>query len=170
LLLLLQAPFLAEARVTYFDHANAQFAGEIGLLSAGLGREFSRYSLGGMYGIVPPEMSGGVQVETVTIRQTYRFYDWKRFHFHGGLNIFHVLGLQYQTSKYGEAPRSYYPIGSIRGLLNLGTSFMLDRAGKSSFYFESGMNDIWLVNWLSNGDEVNPFRHLSLGLGVKQRF
>jgi hypothetical protein len=156
--------------VTYVDHLVSQFAGEIGLISIGLGRDFSRYSIAGMYGIVPPEMSGTSAIETVTLRQTYRFHEWKRLSFHVGLNVYHVTGLNYETSKYGDPPDRYYPIGSIRGLLSLGTAVQIDRHEKSFFYFESGINDIWMVNWLANYKVVNPWEHFSLAMGFKQRF
>ena len=149
---------------------NLQFAGEVGFLSLGLGKEFNRYSIGGMYGLVPSGMSGTKTLETVTIRQTYTFVEWRRFDFHVGLNIFHVLGVTYQASHYGESPKDYYQIGSIRGLLNLGFSLQLDKERKRFFYFEGGMNDMWFENWLANHDVINPSNHLSLGMGYKRRF
>lgn len=152
------------------NQALLQYAGEIGLASLGVGKEFSRYSIAGLYGIVPSEMSGGPLIETVTVRQTYSFYDWKRMTFYGGLNIFHVLGISYESSEYGDAPKSYYPIGSIRGLVNLGFALTTNVKETRQFYFEAGLNDIWIVNWLSNNNVVNPGEHVSLGLGIKQRF
>ena len=162
--------FHCQAATNYLDLINSQFAGEIGLISVGAGREFGRYSLGLMYGIVPTEISLGRQLETVTFRQTYRLFDWSRFSFHTGLNIYHVLGLEYETHKYGEAPRRYYPIGSVRGILSFGASFFLDKARRDSFYFETGMNDMWIMNWLSNFGEINPADHLSMGIGFKIKF
>lgn len=156
--------------MTYVDHFNFQFAGEVGFLSAGLGKKFGKYTVGGMYGLVPQGMSGTNNIETVTIRQTYHFYDWKRFNFYGGLNIFHVLGVSYESSRYGKSPKSYYAIGSIRGLLNLGFSFQLDRQESEFFYFEGGMNDMWIENTLANSDTVNPTDHVSLALGYLKRF
>ena len=157
--------------VTYVDHANFQFAGEVGLFAAGLGKHLTpNYTFGMMYGFVPAEVSKGPLIETVTIRQTYRFASWDRMDFYAGLNIFHVLGIKYQTSRHGESPDSYYPIGSIRGLLYLGTELNITRDKLVSMYFEAGINDIWIVNWLANGSEVNPSDHVSLALGLKRDF
>lgn len=156
--------------LTYVDHGLLQIAGEIGTLSAGLEKNFTRYSLGGLYGVVPSEVSGGPVIETVTLRQTYRFYEWERVHFYTGLNLFHVLGLSYQSDKLRDAPDRYYPIGGVRALLNLGTEFRVNSLELASFYFEAGMNDIWIVNALTNGKEVNPGDHVSLGLGLKHKF
>lgn len=121
-----------------------------------------------MYGIVPPELSGTDSIETVTLRQTFRLWDWNRLSFYGGLNIFHVLGLQYQSTKFRDTPEGYYSIGSIRGLLNLGLSVGMNR--NWNFYFEAGMNDIWITNFVTNSDLVNPTDHVSLGLGLKKSF
>lgn len=150
------------------DKSLIQVSGEIGLVSLGLEKNFSRYSLGGLYGWVPAEISGGPMIETVTIRQTYRFWDWQKLDFYGGLNIFHVLGLDYQTEDFKDAPKRYYPIGSFRALLNLGIAVRMQP--QNTFYFEAGMNDIWIENFVANTDEVNPSNHVSLGMGFKHSF
>lgn len=157
--------------IPYIDHANLQVAGEVGVLSAGLGKNITpRYSLGVMYGIVPKEFSQTDMIETVTLRQTYRFYDWDRMEFYGGLNIYHVLGLRYETSKFREAPNSYYPINGFRGLFNLGTSIAIDQKRETRFYFEGGINDLWLVNIATNSETVSFVDHASLALGWKTSF
>ncbi len=144
--------------------------GEVGLVSVGAERNFSRYSLGGLYGIVPSEYSEGPVIETVTLRQTYRFYDWERISTYIGLNIYHVLGLDYQSDKFRDAPESYYQIGGLRALVNLGMEVQVGARELGSFYTEAGMNDLWIVNSLSNQDSVNPFDHISLALGFKHDF
>jgi hypothetical protein len=154
--------------VTYINHFLGQYAGEIGFFSLGVGRDFNRYSISGMYGFVPEDLSGADSLETVAMRQTYRFWDWERLEFYGGLNVFHVLGLQYQSTKFRDAPEGYYSIGSIRALLNLGVGARV--RGNWNFYFEAGMNDIWITNFVSNADVVNPTDHVSLGLGIKKSF
>jgi hypothetical protein len=159
--------------VTYIDHFVSQFAGEIGLVSAGLGKDFSRYSISGLYGIVPSEYSGGADgplIETFAVRQTYRFYEWERMDFHVGLNVFHVLSLRYESAKFKNSPPGYYPIGSVRGLLNLGTSINLNKINTRSFYVEGGLNDIWIVNWLNNYNTINPSDHISIAAGYKFKF
>lgn len=156
--------------MTYVDHFITQYAGEVGLASFGLGKEFSRYTISGLYGYVPASFSGTDGIETVAVRQTYNFYSWRKLDFHVGLNIYHVLGISYESSNYGEAPEGYYPIGSIRGLLNLGFSYLIDKQEKNIFYFESGMNDIWITNWISNRETVNAIDHVSLAVGYKRRF
>jgi len=147
-----------------------QIAGDIGTVSLGLEKKFSRYSVGALYGIVPSEVSGGPVIETVTLRQTYLFDEWERLGFYGGLNIFLIMGLDYQTDKFRDAPAMYYPIGGVRALINLGVSFAVGSRELSAFYFELGMNDLWIVNSLTSKDEVNPPDHVTLGLGLKHEF
>lgn len=154
--------------MTYVNHFLGQYAGEIGFISLGLGRDFKRYSLSALYGLVPPDLSGTDAIETVTLRQTYRIWDWRRLSFYGGLNVFHVLGLQYQSTKFRDAPEGYYSIGSIRGLLYLGSSVTV--RNDWNFYFEAGMNDIWITNFVTNTDRINPSDHVSLALGLKKNF
>lgn len=156
--------------MTYVNHFVSQFAGEIGAVSLGLGKDFERYSISGMYGFVPTEMSQGPLIETVTLRQTYILYNWDRIDFYSGLNTFHVLSLQYQSSKSRDAPSGYYSIGSIRALLYGGVAVNMRAQTMRSFYFEAGMNDIWIVNSISNSDTVDPVNHVSLAMGFKQRF
>lgn len=156
--------------MTYINHFTSQFAGEVGVVSLGLGKEFKRYSIGGMYGFVPAEVSGTSAIETITLRQTYEYFHWKKLSFHTGLNIFHVLGVKYETSSYGESPDKYYPIGSVRGLLNLGVSAAFDKKEASIVYFEMGLNDIAITNYIANSDVINPINELSLAMGFKKRF
>lgn len=157
--------------MTYINHFNTQFAGEVGLVSVGLGKHFTRYSIGGMYGVVPAEISGGPFIETITLRQTYDYYFWKRVTFHVGMNIFHVLGVKYQTENYGSVPENYYPVGAIRVLFNpIGVSATINRKQSSMVYFESGWNDISLLNYFNNNEVINPLDDLSLALGFRQKF
>lgn len=156
--------------ISYVNHMNSQFADEVGLVSLGLGKELRRYSIGGMYGFVPTEISGGPFIETVTIRQTYEFYHWKKLSFHLGLNIFHVLGVKYHTHDYGSTPKNYYSNGSVRGILNFGISANLDKKEKRLFYFEVGLNDLAIANLINNSAVIEADQELSLGLGIKQRF
>lgn len=143
----------------------------MGFAAFGLGHTFnSHYTLGMMYGIVPRDVADAPSIETLTIRQTYRLYDWDRMAFYLGGNVYHVLGVKFQASRYGDAPRNYYPVGSLRMLLNIGASVYVDHRRANAFYVEAGLNDIWLTNTLSNRESVNPSDHVSLAVGLKQDF
>ena len=123
-----------------------------------------------MYGVVPTEVSGGPFIETVTLRQTYEFYHWDRLSAHFGINIFHVLGIQYRSEDYGDVPDGYYPIGSIRGLLNLGLTTAFNKIETRLIYVEAGLNDVALVNYVNNTSVINLEDEVSFAIGFKQRF
>lgn len=154
--------------VTYINHVLAQLAGDLGTVSAGVGKDFDRYSISLLYGYVPADVSGADPVETIALRQVYNFWKWERVGFHGGVNFFHVLGLQYQSANFRDTPAGYYALGSFRGLLNLGIT--MDLRERRQFYFEAGLNDIWMTNWVTNRKVVNAGDQVSLGLGFKQSF
>jgi hypothetical protein len=156
----------AQAAFKYFDHSRVQFAGEIGFISIGLGKNITpKYSIDLLYGIVPPELSKTSTVETVTLRQSYDFFSWDRINIYSVLSIYHALGLRYQTSKAGEAPDGYYQMGSVRGLLGIGSSVLINQKSGDKFYFEATLNDQWIVSSLSNFPAKDPSNNISLGLG-----
>lgn len=156
--------------LTYVDNSLIQIAGDIGTISAGLEKKFSRYSIGGLYGIVPSDVSGGPVIETLTLRQTYLFDEWDRLGFYSGFNIFHVLGLGYQSEKFRDVPDRYYSIGGFRAVFNLGINVAIRSRELSAFYFEMGMNDIWILNSLVNNDQLNVPDHVTMGFGFKYDF
>lgn len=152
----------------YLDFYLIQFAGEIGLLSGGVGRRFSNYEISGMYGIVPAGVSRVGSIETIALRQTLNIYQKFNFKFYIGLNVFHVLGLDYQTGSYRDVPQNYYATGATRVLMSLGTIFYFNK--NEGIYFESGITDIWVENYIRNQSTINPSDHLSLSLGYKSHF
>jgi hypothetical protein len=148
----------------YLDFYILQFAGEIGLLSAGVGRTFARYEIAVMYGVVPAGISRADTIETIALRQAY-FFNQKIYI---GLNVFHLLGLDYQTGSYRDVPQNYYAIGSIRALANLG--FQFKTSNKESIFIESGLSDIWIENSIRNNKTINPINHLSVAIGIRKDF
>ena len=121
------------AYAKYFDHMKVQYAGEIGLLSYGLGNNItSNYSLDFFYGYVPAEIAGK-EIQTYAVKNDYSFYKTSyfasEFEYYVGLNIFHVIGLRYQTSRFVKYPRNYYRLSSIRALLYLGVSVKYSEKG-----------------------------------------
>ena len=155
--------------LTYVDHMLVQHAGEIGFISFGVGRTTaSGYSFAGLYGVDPSDSSKASSIETFTLRQTFPLFSYEKLDIYFGLNIFHPTHIRYRTEHYGEAPNGYYPIGAIRGLLNLGLRTRIQQA--TFFYLEGGLNDVQIVNWVNNLNVLNPINSVSLGLGYGHRF
>lgn len=157
--------------MSYVDHLLLQYAGEIGFISLGIGKTItSKYSIAALYGIVPAEISKGPHIETFTFKQTYQFTSNDVFNIYSGINVFHVTGVRYTTSKSGKYPNDYYEWGSIRGILYLGALWNLEKKGRTSFYLESGVNDISIVNYATNSQHIDPAGLFTLAIGYRYQF
>lgn len=166
LLLFVQVVF-AEAETTY--HLKSQYAGEIGYISVGGGAKFKDYiSVDVLYGVVPDSMNTE-KIETIAIKNHYDLTKFElnhtRINPYLGLSVFHVLGKKYKTSQDEKYPNNYYPEASVRGYFFWGLELEPSFSGKNSFYYEMGINDIWLVNYYNNSDVIDIRDHISLGLG-----
>lgn len=153
----------------FIDYFKVQYAGEIGFLSAGIGKNFTEnYSFEYFHGYVPEDI-GGHEIETFAIKNNYKFLKLERWGYSSdlyvGVNIYHVTGLEYQTSRHSSFPEEYYRLGSIRALFYTGLTLRSSKYSQHMGYFESGLNDIVLINYLNNKDVIDPKDYVSLALG-----
>lgn len=151
-----------------------QFSGEIGAVSLGVTKKPRHwYDLTFMYGFTPRSVSHTASIETFAFKQDFFFLkadlDGLTTRLYTSLNIFHVTGLKHQTNKFRDTPTGYYPINSVRGLLALGVQTSLPQRPHNSYFFEIGMNDIWIVNCLNN-ESLNPQDYLSMAIGINYIF
>tara|TARA_Y100000780_G_scaffold132772_1_gene119397 strand:- start:110507 stop:111040 length:534 start_codon:yes stop_codon:yes gene_type:complete len=168
-LLLIPICFTFSANAYFLDYLKVQHAGEIGEIALGVGKKFNRiYSLDYMHGLVREER-GGTTIETIALKNNFQLYRFSHIFsyldVYTGLAAYHVTGLKYQASRNNNYPESYYRIGSIRGLFYLGLKGALEEATKHEGYFEAGINDVWIENYVNNPDTVNLFGYVSLALG-----
>lgn len=152
---------------------SVQYAGEIGLLAFGVGKNITpRYSLQFFYGYVPNTIAGK-EIETYSFKNNYIFKNTSihpfDINFYGGMNIYHVIGLRYQTSRFASYPRNYYRTSSVRALLYLGLDVKL-KGKNNQYYFETGINDIWLINYYNNPETIKPQDYVSLAFGWNKLF
>ncbi len=169
LFLLLQS---SRAQAYFVDYLKVQYAGEIGFLSIGMGKRFGEiYSLEVFNGYVPKSI-GGSEIEAIAIKNLFDLIDFslleKNLIFYFGVNIYHVTGLDYQSSRHSSYPEQYYRLGSIRGLFSFGLD--LNITADHGVYFESGLNDIILTNYFNNPDDVDVKKYVSHGFGYKYIF
>lgn len=151
------------------DHVNAQFAGEIGTMSIGIGKTIKRYTIGFMYGFEPERDEGGV-VSTIVLRNTYSFLTFNDYiDFYGGLNVYHAVGNKYKTSQL-HRQKGYYSEASVLALASLGLKARAHKLKGVEFYYEAGINNLWMENYINNTNSVNPFDHVSLSLGLIYHF
>ncbi|MBG58918.1 MAG: hypothetical protein CMJ16_00520 [Peredibacter sp.] len=173
---LLLLPFIlcVSAHGYFLDYLKMQHAGEIGELALGVGKKFNRiYSLDYMHGIVREE-TGGTTIETIALKNNFQLYRFSHvfsyIDLYSGLAAYHVTGLKYQASRNNNYPERYYRIGSIRGLFYLGLKGALEEATKHEGFFEAGINDIWIENYVNSPSTVNLFGYVSLALGYSYIF
>lgn len=157
----------------FVDGMRLQYAGETGFLSLGINKLITEnYQLSFLYGYTPNTFSEKV-IETIALKQDYFFSHnhYRKYHydFYTGLNIYHVIGIRYQSSRAGESPDNYYPIASIKGLFYLGLE-AYEREMPSRYYFEMGMNDTWILNYIQNSDVLDARDYVSLAIGYKYLF
>ncbi len=165
--------FSFNASARYVDQMKLQHAGEIGYIAFGLGKVISKnYSFDILYGYVPADIAGN-EIETYSFKNDYKVYRYEKLKYlstlYIGINFYHVIGLKYQTSRFGSYPRNYYRMSSIRVMPYLGLSVTLKNK-KDDLFLESGVNDVWLVNYYNNPDEINLSDYASLALGWKHPF
>lgn len=163
----------SSTQAAFVDQAKVQYAGEIGILSFGLGRTITKnYSFDILYGYVP-ESEAGKEIETYSFKNDYKFFRYEKHPYlmsiYMGVNVYHVIGLRYQTSRFASYPRNYYRISSIRTLLYLGVE-LETQSNRNSFFFESGMNDIWIINYYNNQNVLDPKDYISLATGWNHTF
>lgn len=170
-IILVQSSLCHASLVDYFK---VQHAGEIGYYAIGVGNNVSkRYSFELFYGYVPKDI-GGIDINTFSMKNNLTIFSINLLSFlnelYTGLNLYHVTGMNYQTSRKSSYPRDYYGGGSVRGQIYMGMNFSSNKFKRHRFYFESGLNDIVLINYYNNPGIINPFNYVSLALGYSCHF
>lgn len=144
-----------------------QYAGEIGVISLGVGYQVNRrYDFSLMYGVVPEEFNTN-KVETYTFKNQLNLFILETPQInvitYSGVAIYYVTGKGINSGQAEVYPTGYYRLTSVRGLLFLGSELrFLQQLG---MYFESGINDVWLVNYWNNREQINMTNYISLALG-----
>ena len=154
-----------------------QYAGEVGLLAIGAGKQYeSGYSFSVLYGMLPEEIAGNL-IETYAFKNQMRFIDFNlidlRIVSYFGVSLQHVSGKNLNSGQSKSYPRNYYALTSWRGLLYWGVEIVKrdhKDAFKKGLFIESAINDIWLVNYLNNREQVNINKYITLALGLNYYF
>ena len=146
-----------------------QHAGEIGFYALGLSHNFnSVYSFEIFHGIVPAYMNQRA-IETASIKNNFNMFVFSKERIsnlvYSGISFYHVKGKRYEPNVSTRAPHNYYRQGSIRGQLYLGISSMISGRNGHGLYFESGVNDIVLINYINNSHYIDIQKYTFLALG-----
>ena len=151
------------------SYLKTQYAGEIGQVSMGLGKKFKNFiSLEFLYGVVSEDVNTE-KIETFAVKNHYEIWSeraWNsNFQAYLGLGAFHVPGKKYQTAFHSNYPNNYYSEASLRGMFYYGLEYSYKKLKSNSIYFENGINDIWLINFLNIPEEVRLNDHAFMALG-----
>ncbi|WP_157593656.1 hypothetical protein [Pontibacter actiniarum] len=160
-------------------YLKTQFAGDIGLVAVGFGREHLQEKLETdlFLGYLPASV-GGEQILTAALKATYipfqdiplAMLDWQPFR--TGLQLGYTFGDDY----FGIEPRDQYPKGYygfstalhlyyfMGGELDLARVEGLEKLG---LYYEVGTIGKYLISYLQNPGYLGPGKIFHLALGVK---
>ncbi|GGK72641.1 hypothetical protein ACD591_05575 [Rufibacter glacialis] len=161
-------------------YAKSQFAGDIGLVSLGLGRQFLRNRLEAdlSLGFLPKKV-GGDDIFTLAVKATYLptkpvavgRVDWWPITLGGQLG--YTFGEEYFASEryLSKYPNSYYRFSTALntyffagGQVNLARI----RGGQRwTGYYEVGAPGEYLVSYLTNPRYLSPGKIFNLALGAK---
>ena len=165
------------------DYAIFQFAGEIGLFSAGIGSQLFKKQNGEfdfMAGYLPKSI-GGDDIFTTALKFSY--LPWEKPLFNNqltwqplsmGVILFHAWGKDINKIRDRDLyPRNYYwwSLGTRIGPL-IGTRLRRD-FGKNSnlesltFYLEFVTNDLYIYSWGVNTDIIPLWAIFDMSLGIR---
>lgn len=163
-------------------HSKIQFAGNMGLLSAGTGWNYGRknqWETDLLLGFIPKHSSKRAKV-TMTLKQNYMPWSFdlgKGFSTEPlacGLYMNTVFGEEFWVSEPERYPKGYYGFSSkIRFHIYLGQrlTYEIDRqrrflAKSVTFFYEISTCDLYLISAVTN-NYLRPRDYLSLSFGLK---
>lgn len=165
------------------DFVVSQYAGSIGFLSVGAGYDVfkNKAKLDLLVGYIPA-FTGSLPLETATLKLTMQILK-KALNRHltitpltTGTYFCYTPGLEFSSDLPSWYPDGYYWWSeAIRVNLFLGGDIKFTAARwKSgrwiSCYYEIGTNEIKLVSYVQNGNALNIWTILHVGVGVRYHF
>lgn len=154
------------------DHFLAQYAGNLGLFSAGVEREVGEHGALGLLAGYTPASAAGIEILAVGAKANYRFApllanDKATIGLYGGMGLFYYFGEQYSTRDY---PRGYYnyPSSSWHLMPYLGIRLVGNEAAHRdiTLYAEVGILDAYLMHYYNNPGYLNANDVINIGLGM----
>lgn len=161
------------------DHAKAQFAGLLGLVSAGVGYELGRRGeLDVLAGWVPAAYVGSGDLYTLTGRGTWqplRVSLGRRWSFRPltfSLALTYTRGENLWVEAPGRYAEGYYELPTaLRATAGLGGTLSHRPRGKAveevGLYWELVASDVALFYWVKDRGAVDPRDVWSVALGVR---
>jgi hypothetical protein len=162
------------------DHAKVQFAGAVGLVSAGTGYAFGgrRLELDAFLGWVPESLAG-TDLFTLTGKITWLPWSarlargWRLRPITAALAMSYTFGDRFFVVLPEKYPRGYYPLPTaLRGTVALGGTIGRPAPpfAEVALYWELVAVDLPLALWIQNPGTVSAADVVSLALGLRASF
>lgn len=166
------------------DFAVTQFAGSIGLLSAGTGYAIfhDRAALTLLAGYVPASRAGGSSIETITLKFTAE--PWEIVldprisirPFSTGIFFCYTPGNEFSSDLPSWYPDGYYWWSeAVRVNVFIGGSVRMQTkrikaVDRIAAYYELGTNELKLVSYVQNRGYMSLGKILHIGIGIRVYF
>lgn len=165
------------------DYAKVQFAGSMGMFSAGVGYHLfkEKFELDLMAGFLPQAYSRD-ELQVITLRVSSRIWqlrsmgDWTITPLTAGLFVTYTHGGKFSSALPRHYPDGYYWWSeAVRPNIFIGGRVTKrftnnESLPKLTFYYEIGTNELKLVSYALNTETLSPFQILHAGVGVKLHF
>lgn len=173
-------PFSGAANPTWYkpDFASLQYAGNLGLLSLGLGKAFRDQRLWTSlhYGIVPPA-TGSETIHTLAVKTSLtlartRLPNYTLRPFYLGLAVTYTLGEEFDTRSGKPWPEDYFPQAAFQFQPYLGAALdkRLPDGRQAGVYLEVGTLAKYLEHELQSQDYLTLGDVLNVALGATLQF
>lgn len=163
-------------------HIKAQFAGDIGLVSLGVGKDFLNEKLDAdVFVGYLPESIGGDEIVTGAIKVAYvpfrpvsvGIFAWRPLR--TGLQVSYTFGDNFfATQPEDKYPKEYYQFSTaihyayfLGGEIDFTGIRALERFG---IYYEAAALGEYIVAYAVNPKYLNPAKIFNLGLGIRYSF
>ncbi len=150
-------------------HLKGQYAGELGVLSAGFGKRLtSWYQLTGMYGYVPA-WDEAKSIHTVALKQDFKLWQaTANVQIYFDLTVLHAFGDLMQPTLREEGQSLWDSINnSSEVIFALGGEYRLT---KLAFYSEAGILGHWLLYHMNNTETVSLADSFTITFGFNYYF
>lgn len=168
------------------DYIKLQYAGEIGFVSLGLGKEIFKKKNGeiDLFGGYLPESIGGDNIICIAFK--FNYMPWEKDVFNKkyklepltiGVRAYHAFTKKLNEQKNGDLyPNGYYwwTLGTRFGPF-FGSRITKEYDSKSflkslSLYMEIGTNDLYIYSWIVNRSTVPIYKIWNSSFGLKAKF
>lgn len=161
------------------DHTTLQFAGSIGLFSAGFGYRNPKNTLEGelLFGYVPASI-GGDRLYTAALKGNWipfvLFSDKfvRVYPLQTGVMAAYTFGSEFFGTQPDIYPKGYYPFSTaFHAYWQIGSRLSIPvNTNRLEFYYEVNANAEELITWAQNPDFIGPGKIFRLALGLKLNF